>query len=156
MKQYLLAIAVATFALTACKRDPEPTPAPEVAPAVVEAPMPESTATTDATTTVDPASPPGDTAGLEVKAFAGTFSETGTSLELAAEGTYRLNMHAESANADLATDGTWTIEADGRHVLLDPTSKSEADRRYEIVSRDELRAVEGGQSLGREGAGSTR
>ena len=61
-------------------------------------------------------------------------------------------MHAESANADLATDGTWTVEADGKHILLDPNSKAEADRRYEIVSHDELRAVDGGQSLGREGS----
>ena len=90
---------------------------------------------------------------FDTKGFAGRFGATGTSLEIVADGTYRLSVHAESANADLETDGTWTIEADGKHILLDPVSKAEADRRYEIVSHDELRAVDGGQGLSREGSG---
>ena len=153
MKQYLLAVAIATLALAACKREAEPAPAPAAEPAVAApAVAPGPAAGTDAVETVDHSTHAGDVA-FDTKGFAGKFGATGTSLEIGADGTYRLSMRAESANADLKTDGTWTVEADGKHILLDPNSKSETDRRYEIVSHDELRAVDGGQSLSREGTG---
>ena len=151
MKQYLLAVAFATLALAACKREAEPAPAPE--PAVVVPAETAPAAETDATDVVDHASAAGDAVAFDTKGFAGRFGATGTSLEIGADGTYRLGIHAESANADLETDGTWTVEADGKHILLDPNSKAEADRRYELVSHDELRAADGSQSLRREGAG---
>ena len=152
MKQYLLAVAIATFALAACKREAEPAPAPESA-VVAPAETTEPAAGTDATEVVDHSSPAGDVVAFDTKVFAGRFGATGTSLDIGSDGTYQLSVHAESANAELVTDGTWTVEADGKHILLDPASKAEADRRYEIVSHDELRAVDGGQSLGREGTG---
>jgi len=151
MKQYLLAVAIATLTLAACKRESEPVPSPEPAVAAT-AETPEPAAGTDATEVVDQQPPAGDAVAFDTKAFAGTFSATGVRLEIAADGTYRLNVHAESANADLTTDGTWTVEADGKHILLDPNSKAEADRRYEIVSQDELRPMDGSESLGREGS----
>ena len=152
MKHYLLAVALATLALAACKREAEPATTPEpavVAPAATTAPA----AGTDATEVADHSSPAGDAVAFDTKGFAGEFGAPGTSLEIGADGTYRLSVHAESADAELATDGTWTVEADGKQILLDPTSKAEADRRYEIVSHDELRAVDGGQSLSRETSG---
>ena len=148
MKHYLLAVAIATLALAACKRDAEPAPAP--VPAVV-APAETTDHASGTNATVDHSSPAGDVAAFDTKGFAGKFGATGTSLEIGADGTYRLSVHAESAAAELETDGTWTVEADGRHILLDPSSKAEPDRRYEIVSNDELRAVDGGQGLRREG-----
>jgi len=152
MKQYLFAVAIATFALVACQREAAPGPAPE--PAVVTpTETTDPAAATDATDVVDHSSPAGNVVAFDTKGFAGTFGATGTNLDIAADGTYRLSVHAESANAELETDGTWTVEADGQHILLDPNSKADADRRYEIVSHDELRAVDGGQSLGREGTG---
>ena len=153
MKHTLFAVAVATLALAACKREAEPAPAPEPA---VAAPTATSgpAAGTDATDVVDNATPAGDAVPFDTKGFAGTFGATGTSLAIAADGTYRLSVHAESADADLDTDGTWTVEADGKHILLDPNSKAEADRRYEIVSHDELRATDGSQGLRREGSGT--
>ena len=150
MKQYLLAVAIATLALAACKRDAEPAPAPE--PAIAPAETTDPAPGTDATDVVDHSSP-AEVVAFDTKGFAGRFGATGTSLDIAADGTYRLGVHAKSANANVETAGTWTVEADGKHILLDPSSKAEADRRYEIVSHDELRAVDGGQSLGREGTG---
>jgi copper homeostasis protein (lipoprotein) len=147
MKQYLLAVAVATLAIAACKREAAPAPVAEpavVAPAATTAPA----AGTDATDVVDNSAPAGDAVAFDTKGFAGKFGAAGTSLEIAADGTYRL------AGADLETDGTWTVEDDGRHILLDPNSKAEADRRYEVVSHDELRAADGSPSLRREGSGT--
>ncbi len=151
MKQYLLAVALATLALAACKREAAPAPAPEPAVAAPTATTGPAAAT-DATAVVDQASPAGDAVAFDTKGFAGTFSASGTRLEIAADGTYRLNLHSENANADLATDGTWTVEGGGSHILLDPNSKAEADRRYEIASQDELRPMDGSESLGREGS----
>jgi len=153
MKQYLLAVAIATLALAACKREAEPAPTPEpavVAPAVTTAPP---AGTSVATEVVDQSSPAGDAAAFDTKGFAGKFGAPGTSLEIGADGTYRLSVQAESAKAELASEGTWTVEANGKQILLDPSSKAEADRLYDIVSHDELRAVEGGQNLSREGSG---
>ena len=150
MKQYLLAVAIATLALAACKREAEPAPAPE--PAVVAPAETTAPAAADATEVVDQSTPAGDAVAFDTKGFAGTFSATGIRLEIAADGTYRLNQHAESANADLTTEGTWTVEADGRQILLDPNSKAEADRSYDIASHDELRPLDGSESLGREGS----
>ena len=152
MKQTLLAVALATLVLAACKRDAEtaPAPAPAVAaPAATTGPAPA----TDAIETIDHAAPADAAVAFDTKAFAGRFGATGTSLDIAADGTYHLSVRAESAGADLGTDGTWTVEADGKHILLDPNSKAEADRLYEIVSHDELRAADGSQSLRRDGTG---
>jgi copper homeostasis protein (lipoprotein) len=152
MKQYLLAVTMATLALAACKREAEPAPALE--PAVV-APVEtnDPAAATGAIEVVEHSLPTGDAVAFDTKGFAGKFGAPGTSLDIGADGTYRLSVHAESANAELSTDGTWTVETDGKHILLDPSSKAEADRLYEIISQDELRAVDGGQSLSREGSG---
>lgn len=158
MKQTLLAIAVAILVLAACKREAEPAPATQTVPAAAAqpaaAPAPtDPTAGTDAIAVVDQSSPAGDNRTFDAKAFAGTFGATGTRLEIQADGAYRLSVHAESADADLTSRGSWTLEPDGRHILLDPESKDEADRRYQIVTPDELRALDGSQRLRRDGTG---
>lgn len=151
MKPYLLAVAVATLALAACKREAEPAPAPE--PAVVApAETAEPAAATDATAVIEHASPAGDVA-FDTKGFAGTFGAAGSSLEIAADGTYRLSAATQGSDDGLQSQGTWTVEADGKQILLDPDSKAEADRRYDIVTHDELRALDGGPSLRREASG---
>jgi copper homeostasis protein (lipoprotein) len=150
MKPSLLALALATtLALAACQRDAEPAPAATPEPAA-EAPAAatDPVAATDATE-VAPSPPTADAGAFDTKGFAGEFGATGTSLEIAGDGTYRLREQAESAGADLETAGTWTAEANGKHLLLDPHSKAEPDRHYEIVSHDELRAADGSHSLRR-------
>lgn len=91
-------------------------------------------------------------AGVDPKAFAGTFAAQGTTLELAADGSYTMTVRAESAGADLRSSGTWSAEDDGKRILLDPDSKSEQDRTYAVVSADELKAADGAQVLKRGGA----
>jgi copper homeostasis protein (lipoprotein) len=146
------AISVAIGA-TACQRDAEPTPdaspaATEITPADVRDPAPAPT--TDATQTSDATSPVADAPrGFDTKAFAGTFTAPGTTLSIDTDGSYRMTVRAESANADLESAGTWTLEPDGKHVLLDPESKSDPDRRYALVSNDELQPVGDGGPLRR-------
>ena len=81
-------------------------------------------------------------AGTDPKDFAGRFGTGADALQLNADGTYAM----------AADTGTWTVEAGGRELLLDSNDKAAADRRYAVVSRDELKAGEGGQVLRRDGA----
>ena len=159
MKHVLFATAALALLLAGCNRpaEPEAPAADATAPASqppAQAPVPpdavaDPTAGTDAIAVIDHGSPAGDRSSFDAKAFAGTFAADGTSLAIAADGSYTLTVHAESAGADLASDGTWTLQADGREILLDPEDKSEPDRRFQIVSNDRLRSAEGGQFLDR-------
>lgn len=80
-----------------------------------------------------------------MKAFAGTFSAAGNTITLNADGTYT------SKTGDAMSDGTWAADPAGTELLLDPTSKSEADGKYAVMSDNEIRALEGGMALQREG-----
>ena len=153
MKHSLLAATIAALLLAGCSpaeteapvAGAEPVPAPQeqvatpAAPDEVAGPI---AGATDAIAEIDHAAPGGDTA-FDAKAFAGTFAAEGTSLAIAADGTYTLTVRAESADADLTSGGTWTVQADGRELLLDPEDKSEPDRLYRIASSDRLRAEDG-------------
>ena len=159
MKHTLFATAALALLLAGCNRPAEPAaPVADAAtPAAqepIQAPIPpdavaDPTAGTDAIAVIDHGSPVTDDAAFDTKAFAGTFDAESTSLAINADGSYTLTVHAESANANLTSRGTWTVQADGREILLDPEDKSEPDRRFQIVSNDRLRAVEGGQFLDR-------
>ena len=154
-------LAAVVLALGACERAPG-TPADAPADAAADAPggapaaAGEAPAATDepvdATAVVDRAPIANAPVDFDVRAFAGTFAAAGTTLRLAADGTYTLVVHAESADADLASTGTWTVEGGGAGLLLDPDSKDEPDRRYAITSREALAAVDGGQVLRRDDA----
>ena len=159
MKHVLFATAALALLLAGCNRPAEPeapaadAPEPASQPPA-QAPVPpdavaDPTAGTEAIAVIDHGSPAGDEATFDAKAFAGTYAAEGTSLAIVADGSYTLTVHAESADAALASNGTWTLQADGREILLDPEDKSEPDRRFQIVSNDRLRAVEGGQFLDR-------
>ena len=147
---FAVTVAIAT---TACQREAEPVPAAspaaaEITPDDVRDPAPAPA--TDATEVADMTSPTADAPrDFDTKAFAGTFAAPGTTLTVETDGRYRMSVHAESANADLESAGTWTLEADGKHVLLDPESKSDPDRRYALISNDELQPVDGGEPLRR-------
>jgi hypothetical protein len=58
-------------------------------------------------------------------------------------------VQAGGADAGLDSTGTWALEPDGRHILLDPERKTDADRRYALASHDELRPDDGGAPLRR-------
>ena len=159
MKHVLFATAALALLLAGCNRpaEPEAPAADATEPASqppAQAPVPpdavaDPTAGTDAIAVIDHGSPAGDDATFDAKAFAGTYAAEGTSLAIVADGSYTLTVHAESAGADLSSDGTWTLQADGREILLDPEDKSEPDRRFQVVSNDRLRATESGQFLDR-------
>lgn len=160
MKLSLLAATVAALLLAGCNRqaeneapgaDAEPAPAAQeqvATPASPDEMAGPAAGPTDAIAEVDHA-PPGGDAAFDAKAFAGTFAAEGTSLAIAADGTYTLTVHAESADADLTSGGTWTVQADGRELLLDPEDKSEPDRVYRIASADALLDAAGDTRLER-------
>ena len=137
------------FALAACKpaADSTPAAAPVEAPAVPA--ESGSVAGTDATAVVRHDQP--DPAGFDRKAFAGTFAGTvpcadcpgiDTHLAINADGTFTLEETYRDRGAGHKSTGTWTIEADGKRLLLDPDTKDAADRHFEIVSKDEVRMLD--------------
>lgn len=136
-------------ALAACAPEPDATPA-AVASKAAEPALPADPllAGTDASAVIrhDAIDP----AGFDRKAFAGTFAGIlpcadcpgiETSVEIRADGTY---SQAEVRQGSEATrsPGTWTVDADGGQLLLDPDSKDADDRRFAIVSRDEIRLLD--------------
>jgi hypothetical protein len=156
----LAALALALM-LSACQR--EAAPAADIAEPQPEAPAAQAPAAPDAPTapdtdaieTVDngPLDPRAQTVGsVDVRAFAGIFSTKGARIEFKPDGTYAMTVHAASADADLESSGTWSAQAGGTELLLDSNDKAEPDRRYAVVSKDEIRQVDGGQTLRREGA----
>ncbi|HEY5802163.1 MAG TPA: copper resistance protein NlpE [Lysobacter sp.] len=92
-------------------------------------------------------------AAFDAKAFAGTFSGTlpcascpgiETHIELAADGTFRLEeTYQDEKDGHYKFDGTWTAEAAGKRIRLDPNSKDEDDRQFEVLSNDEIRMLDG-------------
>lgn len=139
---------IAVFAAAGCQQKaPEAPPAPaEPAPAAPEAPAPTAptqpaAGTESAPTAFDPV------------AFAGTFSGTlpcadcpgiDTRLELLGDGNFKLTETYQERKGDPSVlDGSWTAEEEGKRVRLDPNSKSDQDRLYEIVSNDEIRQLDG-------------
>ncbi|MDQ3057362.1 MAG: copper resistance protein NlpE [Pseudomonadota bacterium] len=132
-KPFVVALISVVFA-AGCNRNAEP----EATPA---APVPEA-----AMPAVADAPAPVEQRPFMMKAFAGTFSANGNTVTLNADGTYTSKM------SDAMSDGTWTADPMGTEVLLDPNSKAEADGKYAVVSDNEIRALEGGMALQREGA----
>lgn len=147
-----LALIPLALALAACKpaAEPAPTATPaEAAPAVpTEA---GAVAGTDATAVVHNA--PADPAGFDRKAFAGSFAGTvpcadcpgiDTSVRIGDDGTFRLTEAYQGSDTRSETTGTWTVDADGRRLQLDPDTKDAADRWFEIVSNNEIRMLDTG------------
>lgn len=137
-----LALLSLAIALAACKpaaekaADESPSPVPESATTTAPAePAPDpALAGTDATAVVHHTQP--DPTGFDRKSFAGAFSADATRLEIASGGTFTL------VDGDETVNGTWTIDDAGKRLLLDPDTKAGTDRHFEIVSNDELRAVD--------------
>lgn len=124
-------VALVSFVLLAACKEPTPAaPVAEPTPAPVAAP-------------VEPVATQADAAAFDVRAFAGTFTGAPAGIEtrvdLNADGSFRL---VETGPEPREVSGTWTAEADNTQVLLDPDSKTESDRRYAIVSNDELRSLD--------------
>lgn len=139
-----IAIAFATMSITGCKREAAAPPAVEAAPA---------DATKSAVISeIDHNSPASAAPAFDVKAFAGLYAGIvpcadcpgiDTSIAFTPEGTYSMSeTYQEEGGGSFVTKGTWTVREDGKTVLLDPEDKEERDRWYEIVSANELRALD--------------
>ncbi|MDH7452493.1 copper resistance protein NlpE [Luteimonas composti] len=142
------------LALAACAPDSATAPAPgtgteaagKSAEAALADPMLEGS---DASAVVR--HDPQDPQGFDRKAFAGRFAGIlpcadcpgiEMRLEIASEGTFALRQTYQARDTTTSLTGTWTVDEAGKRLLLDPDSKDEADRVFEIVSRDELRALD--------------
>lgn len=140
---------VLCFALAACAPEPDAAPA-SATPKAAEPTVPADPllAGTDASAVIRHEA--ADPAGFDRKGFAGTFAGIlpcadcpglETSLQIHADGTF--SQHEVRQGAETAhTTGTWTVDSEGRQLLLDPDSKQADDRRFAIVSRDEIRLLD--------------
>lgn len=110
----------------------EPAPAVETK-AVEPPPPPVPVPGTDAAIVQDNSTPVAAVPTFDAKAFAGRYAAGDTALEITADGMFALTLGGN------AIDGTWTLQADGKTVTLDPDSKSETDRQLEVVSADSVK-----------------
>jgi hypothetical protein len=135
--QLIGACAVVLAIATACKREPETAPesVPVAATATSETNPVDATAAVENTPAVDESA-----TTLDTKALAGRFDDGESVLELRADGSYVQTLQA--GGNPISTDGSWSaVRGDG--LLLDPSSKSAADVRFQVVSNDELRSGDG-------------
>jgi uncharacterized lipoprotein NlpE involved in copper resistance len=148
---FTLALCAAALALAACKPSGDSAaPAAADAPAATAAaPAAVEEAPTDVLREVDNSPAP---EGLDVRAFAGSFKGTlpcadcpgiDSTLELKGDGSYATHDVYQERDASFDSAGTWTVEEAGKRIRLDPNSKDEVDRLYEVVSNDELRMLDG-------------
>lgn len=143
-KQSLALACLAALALSACNKSAEapsaPADAPKAAEAAPVAPAPEPI----------PAEVP--KTGFDIAAFAGSFSGTlpcadcagiDTKLEFKSDGTYAIEeTYQGKKDGNAKGDGTWTAEEEGKRLRLDPNSKSDQDRLFEVVSKEEIRLLD--------------
>ena len=137
-RKWIVLPAAMTVPLAACKPQAEP-----AAPAPAEPAAPAAAPVADA--------PPAP-ATFDAKAFAGTFSGTlpcahcpglATKFARAADGTYTVEETYQDRKVEpLKGDGTWTAEADGKRIRLDPNSKADQDRMFEVITNDEIRQLD--------------
>lgn len=147
---FTLGLCAAALALAACKPSSDTAaPADAMAPSEAVAPEAADDTVTDVLKEVDNSPAP---EGLDVRAFAGSFKGTlpcadcpgiDSTIELKADGSYATHDVYQERDASFDSAGTWTVEEAGKRIRLDPNSKDEVDRLYEVVSNDELRMLDG-------------
>lgn len=146
MTKHLLALAcLAALSLSACKKPDDAAPAADAPKAAEAAPAPAA-----------PAEPmpvaEAPKAGFDAAAFAGAFSGTlpcadcsgiDTKVDFKADGSYTIEeTYQGKPDGNAKGDGHWAAEEDGKRLRLDPNSKSDQDRLYEVVSNDEIRLLD--------------
>lgn len=174
LKTPLSLALVVLFGLSGCQRSAEPdaAPAADSAPAdAAVAPAPTAAAGDSKSGAYDAFVPSGP--ALDQRAFAGRFTATlpcascpgiDTALELKDDYSFILDetYKEKKGGGPFKIKGTWSAENDGHLLRLDPDSKAEADRLYQVIANDEIRMldpegkpIEGtlDYSLRREGSG---
>ena len=152
------ALAALCLALAACSPPPAP---PEPAEPIAQAAS-GATPTAGSDQAVDAAlagtdalavvhHPARDPEGFDRKALAGAFAGTlpcadcpgiDTTLRIDGDGRFALAETRQDGSDRVETTGTWTIDASGDRLLLDPDSKGESDRRFAIASGSELQLLD--------------
>lgn len=146
MSRILFSLACASLlATTACTREPAD-PAAEPAQSAAQTPAAPSPATGPAAPLVERKRAHTDRAA----ALAGTFSGTlpcadcpgiDTTLQLDAGGHFALTRAYQgehAASEPLRIKGSWSMEAEGTQLRLDPGNKSDADVLFAVNSNDQL------------------
>ncbi|MGH8081802.1 MAG: copper resistance protein NlpE, partial [Lysobacter sp.] len=147
MNQKLLALAcLAALALSACNKPSDKVDEIKAADAAAVAATPAAPAPAPAPVAEAPK------AGFDAAAFAGGFSGTlpcadcsgiDTKIEFKADGSYSIEeTYQGKKDGNAKGDGSWTAEEDGKRLRLDPNSKSDSDRLFEVVSHDEVRQLD--------------
>ncbi len=150
--------AALCLALAACNPPPAP---PEPAEPIAQAASGPSAAAgpdkavdaalagTDAVAVVH--HPARDPEGFDRKALAGAFAGTlpcadcpgiDTTLRIEGDGRFALAETRQGGSDRIETTGTWTVDASGERLLLDPDSKRESDRSFAIASSSELQLLD--------------
>jgi len=152
------ALAALCLALAACSPPPAP---PEPAEPIAQA-APGATAAAGSEQAVDAAlagtdalavvhHPARDPEGFDRKALAGAFAGTlpcadcpgiDTTLRIDGDGRFALAETRQGGSDRIETTGTWTVDAAGERLLLDPDSKRDSDRRFAIASGSELQLLD--------------
>jgi copper homeostasis protein (lipoprotein) len=146
--QLATVLCVTALVLASCKRADETAASAPTQPAATVAAQPGDAAhPTDVISEVDNSPAP---AGLDVRAFAGTFKGTlpcadcpgiDATVELRADGTGTLSDHYQERKHDTSETGTWTVEENGKRIRFDPDSKAEQDRLFAVDSNDQITQV---------------
>jgi uncharacterized lipoprotein NlpE involved in copper resistance len=147
MKPSLAVILSAlALALPACQRE-APVADTATAPAVATPVAADTPVVATETTMAQAGVQPGPGA-IDSKAFAGKFSGSlpcadcpgiDETLELAADGSFTLtDVYRERPQGTFTLQGTWSADADGKQIRLDPGSKAERDRLFAIEDNDTL------------------
>lgn len=136
-------VALSVLGLSACKKEPAAEPAAPTA----TAPAADPALAAAANPVVD----------FDMRAFAGEFAGTlpcadcagiDTRISLAGDGTYALDETYQGKSAEpVKSDGTWTAEDNGHRLRLDPNSKSEQDRLFEVVGQNDIRLMKDGDTI---------
>lgn len=141
--KHRIAIAGIAFALSlsACKKEEPAKPVEPAAPAVA---APASDPALEAA-----ANPVKD---FDPRVFAGEFGGTlpcadcegiDTKIALAGDGTYAIEEIYRGKSQDASKgDGNWTAEDNGHRLRLDPNSKNDEDRLFEVVGQNEIRLMD--------------
>ena len=141
-RKHLIFAGLAVVAITGCTPQK---PATAAAPAAQIA-TPQASAPEVAPDTAKQA------VEFDVRAFAGTFNGTlpcascpgiDTHIELAGDGSYKLDeTYQDEKDGQQKSNGTWAAEENGKRIRLDPSSKSDDDRLFEVLSNDEIRMLD--------------
>ncbi len=153
----IAAVALALLACACSREAPDAATPPAATPAATASQPVAAVEDAAAPTMAEPGVQPAG-ASADARAFAGTYSGAlpcadcpgiDETLVLSADGGFVLtDTYRERPGAANVVQGSWSLEAGGTRIRLDPGSKDAADKLYE-VDGDGLRVLDGdGKRIG--------